>query len=382
MKRFVVFLIFIATSGLAHAGYLGCYADRYSRDLNGASFRAMDMTVEKCIAYCRSRGFSYAGLQYGTYCFCGNSYGRYGVSRGCSTPCGGNPSQVCGGAWANSVYSVPSGFPLPVGRDEPWRRHWRIIRELDAPITNTSEHYGWKCPIVDMGDAMPPAGGVGCAFYLHPVSRSEPAVLRGYYRRVPPGGVLVLKVAGNRNGDWVMQVVINGSVRLTKVVDGSGWHTYRVPVGDLAGRGMTVDLLVKANGWYFEYAFIDSIKLVSGAGPFPARTASRTFWYPRYGGYRLDWCREWASNCGKPAADEFCRRKGFARAKVWKMDPDIGDRTPTRIITSGEICSSGSCDGFKYITCVGSVVPPKPFRMPPRPKGLPRPRGDFGNLFK
>jgi len=65
------------------------------------------MSGAMCSSECRNRGFLYAGTQYSNYCFCGNQYGRSGlapVPPGCDTPCSGNAGEMCGGAWANSVY--------------------------------------------------------------------------------------------------------------------------------------------------------------------------------------------------------------------------------------------------------------------------------------
>lgn len=72
---------------------------------------------------------------------------------------------------------------------------------------------------------------------------------------------------------------------------------------------------------------------------------------PRIGDYRLDWCREWAQNCGKPAADEFCRRRGFVEAKSFKKAPGVGQDDPTRVIGAEHACREQSCDGFASITC-------------------------------
>jgi len=53
-------------------------------------------------------GYSYAGVQYSDYCYCGNSYGLHGVSPSPSTDCNmrarGNPSQYGGGSYKNSIY--------------------------------------------------------------------------------------------------------------------------------------------------------------------------------------------------------------------------------------------------------------------------------------
>jgi choice-of-anchor C domain-containing protein len=92
--------------------YLGCYKDSgdpfglNGRDLNGFMFQSKDMTPQKCISLCNQKGFKYAGVQYSNQCFCGNSYGKYGVATNCDMPCSGNRDKMCGGFWANSVYGI------------------------------------------------------------------------------------------------------------------------------------------------------------------------------------------------------------------------------------------------------------------------------------
>ena len=43
-------------------------------------------------------------------CFCGNIYGKLGsvADSQCSYVCNGNPNQICGAAWRNSVYTMPT----------------------------------------------------------------------------------------------------------------------------------------------------------------------------------------------------------------------------------------------------------------------------------
>ena len=52
--------------------------------------------------------YLYAGVQYTSECFCGNSYGKYGSlpESSCNMPCSGNKTQICGGTWSNSVYKA------------------------------------------------------------------------------------------------------------------------------------------------------------------------------------------------------------------------------------------------------------------------------------
>jgi hypothetical protein len=105
-----------AQGGLGDA-YVGCFRDRSARDLDGYAKIVPDLTIEKCIDICRKEGFAYAGMQVGSRCFCGNSYGRYGRTNNCNKKCFGDNSQICGGPWANSVFSVGSA-PPPI---PPWQ---------------------------------------------------------------------------------------------------------------------------------------------------------------------------------------------------------------------------------------------------------------------
>lgn len=63
---------------------------------------------------------------------------------------------------------------------------------------------------------------------------------------------------------------------------------------------------------------------------------------------RLDFCQQYGSACGKPAADAFCKSKGHGGSASSEIDPDIGR---TMIIGNGAICADPTCDGFKKIQC-------------------------------
>lgn len=103
---------------------LGCFRDQSVRDIDGFSFTAGNMTLQQCVAGCSARGFAFAGAQFATWCFCGNRYGRYGPADNCNMRCAGNPDQICGGEWANSVYATGSGpgpGPGPAPSTAPWQ---------------------------------------------------------------------------------------------------------------------------------------------------------------------------------------------------------------------------------------------------------------------
>jgi len=90
---------------------------------------------------------------------------------------------------------------------------------------------------------------------------------------------------------------------------------------------------------------------VSGVKAAPSPPAGHVYKRPMVNRYRLDWCHKWATDCGQSAADAFCRSKGLRRAKAFEQDPDIGHRSPTYVLGTGQVCDQGFCDGFKFIEC-------------------------------
>ena len=110
----------------AEFGPIGCYVDGNGtfRDLNGLAGRSSigsysvntndkgvimnSMTLQLCSSICSIGSFVYFGVQFGTNCFCGNSYGNKGVAAAaeCDMTCAGDASQVCGASYRNSVYRL------------------------------------------------------------------------------------------------------------------------------------------------------------------------------------------------------------------------------------------------------------------------------------
>ncbi len=80
----------------------------------------------------------------------------------------------------------------------------------------------------------------------------------------------------------------------------------------------------------------------------PHRRVKR-FNAPSIGGYPLDWCLTWATDCAKPAADAFCKANGFTES-VKHKGPKFGF-TQTKIIQTGQICKGPGCGSFHYIDC-------------------------------
>ncbi|KAG5979836.1 hypothetical protein E4U43_006823, partial [Claviceps pusilla] len=98
--------------------YQGCYRD-VGRTINAASTADAQMTNQKCMQFCFSRKFPYAGTEYASECYCGDRLAIGGIevpASDCFMSCAGNKTQPCGGAgrltlWKTSNVSAPSFNP-------------------------------------------------------------------------------------------------------------------------------------------------------------------------------------------------------------------------------------------------------------------------------
>ncbi|KAJ8119110.1 hypothetical protein OPT61_g27 [Boeremia exigua] len=92
--------------------YLGCGRDNISdRALDGPSFSHATTTVQSCVAFCAESGYTYAGLEYKSECYCANTLQaqyapRDGVMGNCVARCAGDATQTCGGWAAMSIYQA------------------------------------------------------------------------------------------------------------------------------------------------------------------------------------------------------------------------------------------------------------------------------------
>jgi hypothetical protein len=75
-------------------------------------------------------------------------------------------------------------------------------------------------------------------------------------------------------------------------------------------------------------------------------TPSRVFDNPTIAGKRVDRCLQYGFGCDQPAANIWCRSKGFTSATNWKTE----SVSPTYIQGDGQTCSF-LCGGFSQITC-------------------------------
>lgn len=91
----------------------------------------------------------------------------------------------------------------------------------------------------------------------------------------------------------------------------------------------------------------------------PPEPATQEFNDPRInvaeGALPLDVCRNWATNCGKPAADAYCVSKGWATAIDFRI---AMDSPPTVVIGSHAVCREQSCDRITWVKCTSRLMRP------------------------
>ncbi|WRT66807.1 uncharacterized protein IL334_003770 [Kwoniella shivajii] len=93
---------------------MGCYKEgKTGRALDGWTYSSPALNTATCVSYCKSKGYSMAGLEYGGECYCDNAFrnGAGDLATTCNMPCSGGPGENCGGANVLQVYSNPSLAP-------------------------------------------------------------------------------------------------------------------------------------------------------------------------------------------------------------------------------------------------------------------------------
>ncbi|KAF5348257.1 hypothetical protein D9756_010540 [Leucocoprinus leucothites] len=104
---------------------LGCYVDNVGagRTLNAANTASgTSMTTESCIQFCGSKGYIYAGTEYGAECYCDNSIKHGGAkvaATECNMACTGNSLELCGSGGRLNVFFSGGAAPAPRAAPAP-----------------------------------------------------------------------------------------------------------------------------------------------------------------------------------------------------------------------------------------------------------------------
>jgi hypothetical protein len=102
--------------------------------------------------------------------------------------------------------------------------------------------------------------------------------------------------------------------------------------------------VIKGGGICVE-GYCDRISQVKCKLPAPKK---KVYWHPKVGNYALDFCREWGTNCGTPAATAFCKSKGHKYALSFKVKHNS---PTTKVIHGGGLCVEPYCDRIDQVVC-------------------------------
>ncbi|WQF76496.1 Putative carbohydrate-binding WSC [Colletotrichum destructivum] len=87
-----------------------CYTDSPSGRTLSYKVPSFDkFSAAQCVSKCAGLNYLYAGLEYGSECFCGNTIdnGNGPAASGCDMSCAGNRADTCGGAGRMNIYQAP-----------------------------------------------------------------------------------------------------------------------------------------------------------------------------------------------------------------------------------------------------------------------------------
>ncbi|EJT81714.1 hypothetical protein GGTG_01690 [Gaeumannomyces tritici R3-111a-1] len=100
----------INETNIEHFKNIGCYTSNANggktlaypvQDVTGQTWDESTATTSKCLAACKSKGFPFAGTEYGQECWCGVVMGNGTVpadASECNMPCKGDAKENCGGS--------------------------------------------------------------------------------------------------------------------------------------------------------------------------------------------------------------------------------------------------------------------------------------------
>ena len=96
------------------------------------------------------------------------------------------------------------------------------------------------------------------------------------------------------------------------------------------------------------FKMINCAKRLSHHPAKPYHYRLRHFYYPRFKHYRIAWCYDGKTGCGRRAAFSFCRRIGYSNVHRYTIEKDIA---ATQAIGNKKLCFGKGCDAFREISC-------------------------------
>ena len=169
-----------------------------------------------------------------------------------------------GGAVTPESYRIPRQQSQAPRELEQWTDQMAILSVPIRPNEMARWDSAWQ--VVACGPHMEPGVrdrqyGRENVLLIHPVDRENPAVIAAALSvpktRKPR---LVIDVAADRRGDFLLKVFLNDGIAHESVVDTKGkWTAVAVDLKPFAGQTVDVRIENHANGWAFEGAYLDRV---------------------------------------------------------------------------------------------------------------------------
>jgi hypothetical protein len=84
---------------------------------------------------------------------------------------------------------------------------------------------------------------------------------------------------------------------------------------------------------------------------YDAQAAARSYSNPKFNGQVVHHCLADGVNCGKPAADAFCRREGYRHALSFRIQHDPSQISTSIVIDSGTLMQAPEARPFQMVKC-------------------------------
>lgn len=172
-----------------------------------------------------------------------------------------------GGQVDADAYVIPRQAPKPPAKLEQWDPAEKK-KVCASPVSlRDMERWSPGWGLVACGTEMEPglhedALGRKNVLVLHPVSQDQPAVI-GARPMVPAGKPqLVVDVASDPGGDFLLKITVNRKDVIEKVIDTKGkWETVTLDLSPYAGRQARIQIQNCANGWSNEAAYLAKVEI-------------------------------------------------------------------------------------------------------------------------
>ena len=125
-------------------------------------------------------------------------------------------------------------------------------------------------------------------------------------------------------------------------------RAHRATIAHNVGLTSYLDKKACCKGWHC--AGFKLIRCEASAEHHPTRNyyyRYKKFVVPRFRHHRIDWCYQNDHQCGKPAAQAFCRHMGYAKATEYMPETQLA---ATQALGNQKLCF-GFCKGFASIVC-------------------------------